>query len=1136
MPGDRDLAINQVYPEQAFYHNGNGGRVLDVTKPPFNAKGDGVTDDTQALCAAMRFVAESYEPLVGDGWSYCGCKLNKSWIIYLPDGEYLVSDTVDQGWPARVWHPFDGWSNIRRTTLASPEDAERRKGERWHAENFLIRIVGQSRAKTVIRLRDDCPGFGPGRSRAVVAFHQSIFSNVSQGNYFENITITTGKGNPGAVALKWSAANWGGVRNSLLRSSDGQGRAGLMMDVGCVEGYLRDITVDGFETGIDIGADGATVAVLEHATVKNQSVLGIRVGRHHDCLDARKLRFENVPTAVKADNGSHVVLLESRAGGREGAAAALSLAEHGHLFVRDFECAGFAAAVADPGKAPLVAARIDEFVSDPPVTPRPDVPAESLRLPVRDMPVILPEPDLTKWADVQAFGAKGDGITDDTVAIQRAMDCGKPVVYFPRVAYVVNGTVNIPASIREVCFLHGNVYRSAENPAAAMFRVSEPSSEPLLLRQNVNAGGIFIDHEADRPLVLEDVHTWFHHVRGYARAADMLFPGVAAQTADIWQLYRNTRPDGPAKEVFAANVMGFAVGGKDARHAVENVRAWVRQLNNEHIPYAQVALRLSDLWLLGFKVENAELLFHADQGTRLEVLGGIYHNFSKWGRGAMVHSSDSQITALFVLWSGGAHQPNVLQTVAGKEATRIPIWQFPLIDSKTSPAPDTRAGTFVISLFNGDPAAAAPLNDVRHLVRTETWTEHWPDAAGKAEAREVTADVWTAALQAALDARGSLHIPARGEPYYLDGPLVLKSGQQLVADPEAEIRLKPGCNTCMVRNANILGFPDRPVPADTRPDTDIHIEGGIWSTGAGNTHGFSSKQNRVFGTHGVILLHNVRKVSVKNVTVKQSKPFAIHFGNAHEFLVDGLTLEDTWRDGVHVNGPASRGVIRNVRGTSRDDPVALNAWEWKNYAPSYGPIRDVLVEDVTGNAKGASAIRLLPGVKRFDDGTELECPLENITLRRITDIREFKAYAQPNLELGRDKDFSIGVGSMKNIRFEDLVFNHPGKIELHANTDGLVIRDVRINHAIADGWHLLAIGPPSATYKHGSADPAKWVEIFSPDLDCTVQNVTVTGVRTHDSQAELPIERVVRVVEQHLNPDYPNTTPKGGTGKGIWLR
>ncbi len=444
-------------------------------------------------------------------------------------------------------------------------------------------------------------------------------------------------------------------------------------------------------------------------------------------------------------------------------------------------------------------------------------------------------------------------------------------------------------------------------------------------------------------------------------------------------------------------------------------------------------------------------------------------------------------------------------------------------------------------------AAEQPLNAWQQLVRTETWTEQWPDASGKVETRSVTAEVWTAAMQAALDAQGALHIPAREKPYYLDGPLALKSGQQLVADPRAEIRLKPGCNTCMVRNANIRGFSDRPVPADTQPDTDITIAGGIWTTLAngaqghnGNQRGASARQQPVPGTHGVILLNNVRRVTVRNLTVRQSRAFALHLANAHEFTVDGLTLDRHGRDGVHVNGPASHGVIRRVRGASGDDTVALNAWEWKNYAPSYGPIHDIVIEDVTGapdDKRGTDAIRLLSGMKRFDDGTTLDCPIHDITIRRVTDIREFKLYDQPNLELGRDKDFSVGVGHMRNLRFEDLTFNRPGKIELHADTDGLSIQNVRVHHPLTPAWHLLAIGPKSMTYKGGpGADPARWREIFSPDLDCTVRNLTVSGVCTRDSQNDLPIERVVHVIEQKLNPDYPKTTPRGGKGKGLWIR
>ena len=104
----------------------------------------------------------------------------------------------------------------------------------------------------------------------------------------------------------------------------------------------------------------------------------------------------------------------------------------------------------------------------------------------------------------------------------------------------------------------------------------------------------------------------------------------------------------------------------------------------------------------------------------------------------------------------------------------------------------------------------------------------------------------------------------------------------------------------------------------------------------------------------------------------------MHLANAHEFSVENITLDRPRRDGVHVNGPASDGLIRGVRGDSHDDNVALNAWEWKNDAPSYGPIERIVIEDVTARPKdvpAANSIRLLPGVKRFDDGTTLDCPI-----------------------------------------------------------------------------------------------------------------------------------------------------------------
>lgn len=436
-------------------------------------------------------------------------------------------------------------------------------------------------------------------------------------------------------------------------------------------------------------------------------------------------------------------------------------------------------------------------------------------------------------------------------------------------------------------------------------------------------------------------------------------------------------------------------------------------------------------------------------------------------------------------------------------------------------------------------AAERSLEDFRHLVHTGTWTERWPDDGVP---RAVTAEVWTQAMQAVLETQTTLRIPARAQAYYLDGPIILKSGQRLIADPQAEIRLCPGTNTCMVRNEHIVDFSEQPVPEETQPDVDISIEGGIWTTLAtshketnGNMRGACAGENAVHGTHGVILLHNARQVSVRHITVRQSKAFAVHLANVRNFLVEDVNLDRHRRDGVHVNGPASKGVIRHVRGDSADDTVALNAWEWRNYAPSFGPIHDIIIEDVAGtpaDVHAANSIRLLPGVKHFKDGTTLACPIHDVVIRNIKDIREFKLYDQPNLELGREKDSSIGVGELRGIHFEGLVLHFPARIEVHANTSSLSIRNVRL---VDPRKPLVFIGPKSATYKHGP-DPARWTEIFSPALDCTVKDLTIEDVRAQDSDIALSADEVVKVIEQKPNPDYPKTMPMGGTGKGIWIR
>ena len=147
-------------------------------------------------------------------------------------------------------------------------------------------------------------------------------------------------------------------------------------------------------------------------------------------------------------------------------------------------------------------------------------------------------------------------------------------------------------------------------------------------------------------------------------------------------------------------------------------------------------------------------------------------------------------------------------------------------------------------------------------------------------------------------AKSALHIPAREKPYYLDGPLVLKSGQRLTADRRPRFASSPAATLAWSATSMSLASttgPCRPACRSTWTSLSRAVSGlrsrpRTRSTTA-TCAGTPSKENPVFGTHGVILLQNVRRVTVKSVTIRQSRPFGVHLANVHEFRVENITLD-----------------------------------------------------------------------------------------------------------------------------------------------------------------------------------------------------------------------------------------------------
>ncbi len=441
-------------------------------------------------------------------------------------------------------------------------------------------------------------------------------------------------------------------------------------------------------------------------------------------------------------------------------------------------------------------------------------------------------------------------------------------------------------------------------------------------------------------------------------------------------------------------------------------------------------------------------------------------------------------------------------------------------------------------------ASARPVTDYASRVTTGTWNE-----TRSGQTVRVSEKLWSRAIQAALDENKIVRIPDQGRPYYIESPLVLHSGNRLIVDPKVEIRLKPDTNTCMVRNEHQVTGQNGPVHLNDKPDVDIIIEGGIWTTLAigsesnGNVNGGPDPANAFHG-HGTILLNHARRVQVRNLTIKECRPHGIQLSNVSEFVIENINFIDHGRDGVHMNGPVSFGLIRNIQGKTFDDFIAVNAWDWKNTAPTFGPIHHLLIEKVRAETNDVE-IRFLGGTKHFSDGKTLDCDIHDCVIRDVSGVKTFKMYDQPNLELGRDNDFADPIGNVRNLYVSEVTINNPPEppFQIAMNVNGLTLDHISmIFDKPGKTCNLIHLGPMSATFKHDPNNPATWVEIFSPDKDCTLRNLNLSNI----SKSQLVNEKTVtsslgesdclEIVTQKPNPDYPKTTPKGGTGKGILIK
>ena len=379
-----------------------------VTKEDFAVRADGVADDSGALQKAIDRVQET----------------TRRGIVFIPAGRYRLTRTL------LVWSGIRliGYGANRPVFVLAPNTPGFQEGE----GKYLVHFVSDRPAPPDRPVRDANPG--------------TFYSAMS------NIDLEIGDGNRAAVGVRTHYAQHGYLAHMDFRI--GQGRAGIE-EVG---NEAEDLHFYGGEFGITTHKPSPSWPfLLIDSTFEGQRQAAIET--EEGGLTLVRTQYKYLPTAilVRENRAEELWMKDSRFENITGPALVISdeKSARPQINLQDTVCANvpvFAhfreSGREVPGQGSLY--RVKEFshgwhIAEPGAVGEIKTLVDAVALEAvpaavpSDIPALPPQ---ASWANLRSFGAKGDGVTDDTDALRTAIAHHR-TIYLPSGRYRVSDTITL---------------------------------------------------------------------------------------------------------------------------------------------------------------------------------------------------------------------------------------------------------------------------------------------------------------------------------------------------------------------------------------------------------------------------------------------------------------------------------------------------------------------------------------------------------------------------------------------------------------------------------------------------------------------------------------------------------------------